>query len=67
MMQAGLQFIACSLFPECINPLTLEQIFAISRTSNEIPRLPAIQAPGPRDPSSSPYMNSRTLRFSRLL
>jgi len=29
-----------------------------------LPRLPAIQAPGLRDPSSAPYINSKTLRFN---
>jgi hypothetical protein len=34
MREAGLQFIACGLFPQYRNR-TLEQIFAASRASNE--------------------------------
>ena len=34
MMETGLQFIACSLFPQYMNR-TLEQIFASSSASNE--------------------------------
>ena len=33
MREAGLQFIACSLFPQYMNR-TLERIFASSRASN---------------------------------
>ena len=66
MMETGLQFIACSLFPQYMNR-TLEQIFASSQAlPTDLPSLPAIQAPGLRDPSSAPYINSKTLRFNRL-
>jgi len=33
MLETGLQFIACSLFPQYMNQ-TLQQIFASSRASN---------------------------------
>ena len=56
MMEAGLQFIACSLFPQYMNhPEPWSGSSPDPTLPTNLPRLPAIQAPGLRDPSRGSY------------
>ena len=63
MMEAGLQFIACSLFPQYVGPNGKARYFAT-------PGLPTFTQPtcdsgipSCSDSSSAPYINSKTLQF----
>ena len=64
MMEAGLQFVACSLFPQYMNRALEQELRKLPGLLTNSPRLPAIQGPGLGDPASAPYINSKILRFN---